>query len=288
MRVREWQWHHDRLKAQRALAAGRLEQAERQFTELWSQSQRLQLPYGAMLYATQLNALSVERTGQRLSAGLAADFDDGWSWARDIAIYRAQRLLLAIQHGDLERARESLTGLAANRYAAVARDSNFLFTASRLAQAAVALEDREAAAGLYEVLSPYAGLFAVSDFVFSLGEVSHYLGLLAKHLDLRADARQHFERAIESNQRTGHDLFALHARNGLAELLSTSRSRLERTEGLELANDVRTEAQRLGLNALRAAAQLTLDRLAPSTSGSRLTRPELEDQSARSKRMRLR
>jgi DNA-binding winged helix-turn-helix (wHTH) protein len=288
MRVREWQWHLDRLKAQRALAAGRLEEAERHFTELWSQSQRLQLPYGAMLYATQLNALSVERTGQRLSAGMAIDFDDGWSWARDIAIYRAQRLLLAIQHGDLQRAHEWLTSLAANRFAAVARDSNFLFTASRLAQAAVALEDREAAAVLYEVLSPYAGLFAVSDFVFSLGDVSHYLGVLAKLLDLRAEARQHFERAIESNLRTGHDLFALRARHGLAELLSTSRSRLERTEGLDLANEVRTEAQRLGLNALRAAAQLTIDRLASSTSTSRLTRPELEDKSARSKRMRLR
>jgi hypothetical protein len=83
-------------------------------------------------------------------------------------------------------------------------------------------------------------------------------------------------------------LFALHARNGLAELLSTSRSRLERAEGLDLANEVRTDAQRLGLNALRAAAQLTLDRLATSTSSSRLTRPELEEQSARGKRMRLR
>jgi eukaryotic-like serine/threonine-protein kinase len=290
MRVREWQWHHDRLKAQRALAAGRLDEAERQFTELWSQSQRLQLPYGAMLYATQLNALSVERTGQRLSAGMASDFDDGWSWARHIAIYRAQRLLLAIQHGDLQRARESLRSLAADRFAAVTRDSNFLFAASRLAQASVALDDRETAASLYEILVPYAGLFAVSDFVFSLGDVSHYLGLLAKQLEMRTEARRHFEHAIESNSRTGHDLFALRARWGLADLLSTSRSRLERSESLELASDVRMAAQRLGLNPLRAAAQLTIDQLSASTStpASRLPRSEHEDKAARNKRMRLR
>jgi hypothetical protein len=286
MRVREWLWHHDRLKAQRAFAAGRLEEAERQFTELWAQSQRLQLPYGPMLYATQLNALSVERTGMRLSAGGTNDYDDGWSWARDIAIYRAQRILLWIQFGDLERARESLAALAENKCAGVMRDSNFLFTTSRLAQAAVTLDMRDAATELYAALQPYAGLYAISDFVFSLGSVSHFLGLLAKLLEQRTEARQHFERAIEANLATGHNLFALRARVGLADLLSTGRSRGERAEALTLVNDVREEAQRSGLNALRAEAQFTADRLA-STS-SRLTRVEHDDKAARNKRMRLR
>jgi tetratricopeptide (TPR) repeat protein len=239
-----------------------------------------------MLYATQLNALSVERTGMRLSAGGTSDYDDGWSWARDIAIYRAGRIHLWIQFGDLDRARESLAALAENKCAGVTRDSNFLFTTARLAQAASALDMREAATELYEAVQAYAGLYAVSDFVFSLGSMSYFLGLLAKQLELRTEARQYFERAIQANLATGHDLFALRARSGLADLLSTDRSRAERAEAITLANEVRTEAQRRGLNALRAEAQLTADRLA--STPSRLTRAELDPKAARNKRMRLR
>lgn len=291
MRVREWTWHYERLKAQRALAAGRLDEAERQFNELWSESQRLHLPYGGMLYAAQLNALSIERTGQRLPAGIAADNGDPWAWAHDIPVYRTQRIMLAIQHGEVDAARENLRSLAQNDYAAVTRDGNFLFAAARLAQGVVLLDEREAAASLYQVLQPYAALFALSDFSFSLGSIAYYLGILARFLDRPVEARSHFEAAITANASTGHELFTLHARHALAELLSDSRARLERAQALALATEVRAAAQRFGLNGLRAAATVTAERLAAASS-TRITRAGLShsiDKTARNKRpMRLR
>jgi DNA-binding winged helix-turn-helix (wHTH) protein len=292
MRVREWLWHHDRLKAQRALAAGRLDEAERQFNELWIESQRLHLPYGAMLYASQLSALSIERTGQRLPAGMSNENDDLWRWARDIPIYRAQRILLAIQNGERDRARDELRALAIDKFAPLPRDSNFLFATARLARAAVELNERDAAADLYEVLRPYGALFAISDFSFSLGSVSHHLGVLARALDLPVEARQHFELALDANLRTGHELFSLHSRLGLAELMADSRSRLERAEALALATEVRAAAQRYGLNGLRASAVVAVERLAAATN-ARITRSGVDrsrslDKTVRGKRVRIR
>jgi hypothetical protein len=236
--------------------------------------------------------LSVERTGQRLSAWMWNEHGGAWNWARDIPVYRTQRMLLAIQHGEGEAARENLRDLALNKYAAVTRDSNFLFAAARLAQAAVALEEREAAADLYEVLQPYAALFAISDFSFSLGSVSYYLGVLARSMELRTEARQHFETGLDANLRTGHELASWHSRLALAELMSDSRSRLERTEALALASEVRAAAQRYGLNGLRAAAVVTVERLTAAT-GARITRTGLErarplDKTVRGRRMRMR
>jgi DNA-binding winged helix-turn-helix (wHTH) protein len=292
MRMREWSWHCERLKAQRALAAGRLDEAERQFNELWAQSQRLHLPYGAMLYGAQLNALSIERTGQRLPAGMGNENGDPWSWARDIPTYRTHILMLAIQRGDRDNAVGTLRELAANNCAALTRDSNFLFGATRLAQAAVALGERQAATDLYAVLQPYAALFAISDFCFSVGSVAYYLGLLARSLEQPAKAKQHFEFAIDQNARTGHELFALHAQFGLAELMADSRSRLERADAVQLASLVRVGAQRFGLHGLRAAAIATSERLAIVPS-ARIPRAGLErsrafDKTARGKRARIR
>jgi hypothetical protein len=289
MRVREWSWHYERLRAQRALAAGRLEEAERQFNELWAESQRLHLPYGAMLYAAQLNALSIERTGQRLPAGMADAQGDPWAWARDIPIYRVQRLLLDLQSGERDGAREQLRSLAANGCAAITRDSNFLFAIARLGSAAIELREHESIETLYEVLLPYAGLFALSDFSFSLGSVSYYLGNLAKYLERRADAKQHFEAAIAANSSTGHELFAYRARCALAALLSESKSRTERSEGLALANEVRAAAQTYGLNALRADATAIIERASASSATiAEATLSRSLEKPSRNKRLRMR
>ncbi len=275
LRARDWQWHHDRMVAQRALQAGRVDEAERQFNELWAQSQRLHLPYGAMLYAAQLNALSIERTGRRLAASAPDTGSDPWKWAQDIPTYRTERILLAIQYGEIDSARAMFRGLAANKFAALTRDSNFLFAGVRLALAAISLREPEAAADLYEILAPYADLFAVSDFAFSLGCVAHYLGLLARFLEQRTEARAHLLHAIDRNLGTHHELRGLRSRLALAELLAESRSRQERAEALALASDVRAGAQRYGMNELRASAVVVAERLS-AAGNARFARASLQ------------
>jgi DNA-binding winged helix-turn-helix (wHTH) protein/tetratricopeptide (TPR) repeat protein len=292
LRVREWVWHFERLKGQRLFSAGRLDEAERQFNELWGDSQRLHLPYGPLLYAAQLSALSLARTGQRLPTGLGDDHGDPWSWARDIPVYRAQRILVLIHRGELDAARDDLLAIAANNYAALTRDSNFLFASTRLVEAAVVLNEVGAIADLYAVLQPYAALMAISDFTFSLGSISHYLGVLAEALERRTEARQHFETAIEANARTGEELACQQTRFSLASLLADSRSRAERAEALTIASEVRAAAQRYGMNALRTSSANLIERIAATTS-ARVGRAQLPqtgslEKTARGKRIRLR
>ncbi|HKP59297.1 MAG TPA: AAA family ATPase [Polyangiales bacterium] len=289
-RSRELVWHHDRLLAQRALAAGRLDEAERQFNDLFSEGQRLHLPYGPLLYGASLNALSVERTGRRLGPGVSQPAGN-LKWAQDIPTYRTERILLSIQYNERENAQREFLSVAADGFKALTRDSNFLFAAVRLALAAVALEERSAAAELYAILQPYASLIALSDFSFSLGSVSYYLGVLARFLGMRAEARAHFERAIESNQSSDNPLHCLRSRLALAELLAENASRADRAQALALASEVRAAAQRYGTNAVRAQAVAVAERLSAAGS-ARLNRAALSRARTRStaprKRVRLR
>ncbi|HKU38967.1 MAG TPA: AAA family ATPase [Polyangiales bacterium] len=269
LRARELRWHHDRMRAQRLLSAGNLDEAERQFTELFSQSERLHLPYGAMLYGAQLNALSIERTGRRLGPGVSQSPSNPWKWAQDIPAYRAERVLLSIQYNEPETARREFSSMAEDGFEVITRDSNFLFAAVRLALAGVALEERAASNTLYELLAPYAEQIVFSDYSFSLGSVSYYLGVLARFLGLRVEAREHFERANEINVRTANQLHALRSRLALAELLADSASRTERARALALASEVRAAAQRFGTNAVRAQAVAVAERLS-AAGGARL------------------
>jgi DNA-binding winged helix-turn-helix (wHTH) protein len=275
-RARELLWHHDRLLAQRALAAGRLDEAERQFNDLFAESQRLHLPYGPLLYGAQLNALSIERTGRRLGPGISQTL----KWANDIPTYRTERVLLSIQYGEDENARREFLSIAADHFSTLTRDSNFLFASARLAMVAVALEERSAARELYEMLTPYAALIALSDFSFSLGSVSHYLGLLARFLGMRGEARAHFEHAHERNTCTGNPLHSLRSRLALAELLADNASRSDRAQALALASEVRASAQRFGTNAVRAQAVAVAERLS-ATSSARWNRAALSRARAR-------
>lgn len=98
------------------------------------------------------------------------------------------------------------------------RDSNFLFVMAQLSTVATALDERACAQELYEALTPYSQLFAVSDLSASVGSVSYFLGMLARFLGHRAQAQQHLARAVERNRETGHNLRAMRSQLALTEL----------------------------------------------------------------------
>jgi eukaryotic-like serine/threonine-protein kinase len=262
LHAREWIWHYDRILAVRLMQAGNLDAAERRFNELWASSQRLKLPYGPTYYGAQLNALSLERTGRRLPAGLrstaAPPGRDASSWASTLPAWRAESVLFAIDSGDSARARRELQALAEGQFAAVTRDGACLFAFAKLAKAAVALADRDVARELETVLLPWADQIAVGDLSFSAGCVSHYLGTLARLREDAEQARAHFERAIAIGERTGDQLQRPRSQLALALLLADTRSPRERAQARELAAEVASAAERMGLQAqLDAALQLS-------------------------------
>jgi hypothetical protein len=261
LRVREWVWHHDRLRAQRLLQAGRLDQAQREFDELWARSQRLRLPYAAIFYGAQLSALNVERNGRRLTAEATHTRHEAWKWARHMPAWRTERVLVLLETGDHVQARREFRALAEHGFAAVTRDSSCLFVFAKLSIAAVILQDHSAARDLHAALEPYANLIALSDFSFSLGCVSHFLGMLARFLTRRAQAREYFEVALDTNTRVGDELQALRSRLALAHLLGESRSRRDQARAEALIAEVSALAEPCGAYSLHGAAASLRERL---------------------------
>ncbi len=260
LRMRQTVWQYERVRAQEAMYAGDFARAEARFHELFAQSLPFR-PYALFLYAAQLNALAWERNAKALSTvTLGASPDVAWKWAAPIPAYRATMLLGRIDLGDEAAARAELADLAKDDFAAIARDSNYLYALAHLATAAVKLNDRPAAERLYERLNLYAGYNAVNALSLSLGSVAHYLGTLSRFLGRLSAAEAHLEDSRAMNRRLGHEVHALRTELVLAELLAAqpSMARLERAR--TLAEGIRDGARRLGMTELSEDAERLLEK----------------------------
>lgn len=267
LRVPEWTWQHDRLRAQCIFEAGQLDAASAEFERLWRESHRLRLPYGAMYYVAQLKALQVERTDLRHCQELANMSAQSWAWAREVPAWRSEQVLVSLEAGDHALARSEFRALAEDDFAAVTRDSACLVAFAKLAQACVALHERAAASALFEILRPYAQLVAIGDLGVSSGSVSHPLGVLAAFLGQTPQARVYFRQAMVVAARIGDELQGQRTRLALAELLSHSSASRERLQAADYAAQVVAAAERSGRTALRASAQALLDSMeVPSRS----------------------
>ena len=97
----------------------------------------------------------------------------------------------------------SSSELAADSFAAVPFDIEWLYGMSLLADTCALLGDSGAAAELYALLLPYSGFIAVDVPEGMRGSVSRYLGLLATTMNRVEDALRHFEDAMAMNARLG-------------------------------------------------------------------------------------
>ena len=96
--------------------------------------------------------------------------------------YRAFPCFVALLECELGRSREArlaFDALAAEEFAALPRDGEWLFCLSLLSEVSAALGDAAAAAVLHRLLLPYAHLNAMAAGEVAIGSVARYLGLLA-------------------------------------------------------------------------------------------------------------
>lgn len=257
MRMREWQWQHERLVAHRMLEAGAIAAAQRSFEQLRTEGRSLGLRHAEAAHVAQAHVIA------QLTAPGATHAPSGlWSWAQAIASYRAFYVRRQIEAGDCSRARHEFDLLVEDGCARVARDSAYLYTLAELTHAAVALGARDAARVLETLLTPHAHCIAVSDVPISHGSVAHHLGLLARVRGACTHAVAHFEHAERVNSASGHHLHALASRLALADTLSRGREGgCERATAL--ARDVEAAARRCGATVLHHAASRLLKRLGP-------------------------
>lgn len=220
LRMPEAIWHGQRIHAQQALERGEYTLAEAQLNALFADAPQIALHHRTFFFAMQQNALHEARTGTSMLGVLIAQSELTWAWARQIAVFRAERARVWAQMGRLAEASQELESLAERRFDVVPRDLTYLYTLARLGECAVALKHAQHAETLYGLLQPYKHFNALNGCMLSLGSVSLYLGELANALGRAEEAKEHFEVALEQNRSSCHHTGTQRAARWLEETAS--------------------------------------------------------------------
>jgi tetratricopeptide (TPR) repeat protein len=172
------------------------------------------------------------------------------------------RCALALGYWELrheERAMRLFEELAADDYAQLNVNNDWLLSASLLAELAVGAADRERADALYRRLIPFDGLNVDTEEV-STGAVARYLGLLAAVTERFDQAKLHFADALAMNERICARPWLAHTQEDYARLLLTHGDPAKRTQAVGLLADATAAYRKLGMAtyAERTAA-LTLE-----------------------------
>ena len=114
---------------------------------------------------------------------------------------------------------ELLEALAADGFAALPFDEEWLVSMSLLAKTAGRLSDEACARTMYELLLPYADRVAIAYPEISTGAVSRYLGILASIGERWDEAGRHLDDALELNNGMGARRWVAHTQRDYARML---------------------------------------------------------------------
>jgi tetratricopeptide (TPR) repeat protein len=158
----------------------------------------------------------------RALGGLAEVEESVRRWADEYPGYRCFPCLVALlecETGRANDARVSFEGLAADDFAALPQDAEWLFCLSVLTEVAAHIGDADRAATLHEALCPYAQLNAIESGEIPIGCVARYLGIAAATTQRWDQAKDHFEDALEINARMGARPWIAHTQHDYARML---------------------------------------------------------------------
>jgi len=213
-----FRWYVPLWRGTLALLAGRWGDARRLGERALALGRQADDPNAPLFIGIQHahSLLAQRRVGEidraRLVAGGAAS-PAATEWFVNLALVDAET-------GATDDARRLVSELARNGCSALAMDANW-HGACILADAAVQVADREAAAALYALLEPHAQLFPlVARAVGCLGSNECYVGRLAGLLGRHDEAEARLRRAVTENDRVGAVAWAAIALLRLGEALT--------------------------------------------------------------------
>jgi DNA-binding SARP family transcriptional activator len=229
-------WVEGRELAERAIALGR--QADDPNAALFGGIQRALGLYSRRCFAD----LDHDHRVRILEGGVASPAAAEW------LVYIA---LIDAETGAIEDARRRVSEFAKDGCSALAMDANW-HAACILADAAVRVADREAAAALYGLLEPHARLFPViARAIACLGSAEHYVGRLAGLLGRHDEAVARLGRAVAENDRVGA---APHAAVALLHLGEALAAGGERDSARDVLQQAAQRAEALDMPVLAADA----------------------------------
>ncbi len=255
LRLPAFRWYGPMWRAAIAAVAGRNDEAERLAAEGAAIAARAGDPNGELFrHMVELNVLINARdfTNQEIidfTENAVENYAAGMAYASGLAWLYAEQ-------GREAEARTMLDRVAADDYAGLTWDANWLSALGELAEATALLDDRERAAALYERLLPYADRRLVAGrAVYDQCSAAYALGRYATTLGRLDAAVEHFEAAIASDLAVSARPALVQTRARYAEVLA---ARGEHARARELAAAALAEAAELGLSDAVPGAALAL------------------------------
>jgi tetratricopeptide (TPR) repeat protein len=249
-------WYPAADRAWLALFEGRFDEAEPLIREALHVGEKPLGPMEAQVaYRLQLYEL-------RRVQGRVADVED--LIRRSVAEfpgYPMFRAVLASIHAELGRvpqARVVLEDLAAEDFAWLPFDNEWLFGMSFLPEVASFLADADRARTLHDLLAPYARLNAFSPPELCRASVARPAGIAAAAAGRWADAERLLEEAVAAHDRMGARPWAAQVRHDLAVMLAARDGPGDPDRAAELLRSALAEARRLNMSALAQRAEIAL------------------------------
>ncbi len=213
-------WNVMVWRAMRALLAGSLDEADRLASEGLSSGSYGETVTAPQYYAVQLLAI---RREQARMAELEGPVRELVNANPHRPAWRAGLMTLLWETGRREEAQHELDALAAEDFADIPRDGDWLIAITLLAEGAAELGDRKRSGRLYELLLPYrAGNVVIGLAAVCLGAAARILGRLAATIGDREAAARHFELALEVNTALKTPLYLAHTQFDYAEFLGAA------------------------------------------------------------------
>ncbi|MEO1058178.1 MAG: hypothetical protein AAFY28_14805, partial [Actinomycetota bacterium] len=253
-------WTVARWRANRAFMAGDLDAAEALAAEALTLGMEIMPDEVAFhFFTTTLGPIQY----------LRGTLGDSFEYVRDTAAaspnvpaWRMGLATIAAQTGRTDIAQRELAALAADHFAMLPRDLNFVGTMVMCALVANNLGDADVAEAVYDHLAPYAGRLALHGTGYaSYGAIDVALGQTSHAMHRVPAARQHYEVAIEACARIGSPYESI-ARFHLGELLAD----LDPAEAATQLETAQSDFSRRGLDVMAERAATSLAAIVDRTS----------------------
>ena len=236
------------LQGSYALNLGRFDEAERMFEESLGKGRGV-VRYAEIMHAGTVHWLRNMR-GEPGDFGTVEPMLQEVFEAEDVNIRMLIRVGMAMARvlkGEHEAAEREYRAIAAQGFRELERDESWLLGLGILTELALAFGDREGAAVLYELLSPYEGFTLAHDLirVFS-GTVSSALGTAAMAMGELDAGEAHFERGMAREQEQGLLPSLYRSQEGLATLLFARDREGDRARGEALLASAEAGAAAIG------------------------------------------
>jgi DNA-binding SARP family transcriptional activator len=245
------EWHARSHRTMVALMEGRFGEAEPLISETRLVGQRAEGWNAAVSERLQLFVL-------RHAQGRLSELEP--SLARSVHEFPALlRFRCALAHasaaiGNERAARAALDDVLARDPEHHYLDAEWLFTICLLPDVCRVFGDTEAAATVYGLLLPYAGLYAEAPVEASFGAVARGLGVAATVLGDVDSAEHHLEAAIEMERRMRARPWVAHAQHDLAATLLARAGEGDRARAGSLLDEAVREYQALGMQSWAESA----------------------------------